>query len=330
MGAAIDEKPALVTGASGFLGWHVAKLLIESGQRVRLLLRPSSEARELDAEVVRGDLRDSASLDGAVAGCGTVFHVAADYRLWSPRPQDLYDSNVSGTKNLMHAAWRAGVEKFVYTSTVGCVGMPEGKLGDEASPISLDDMTGHYKRSKFLAEQEVLGAARAGHPVYIVNPTTPVGAHDVKPTPTGKVILDFLKRRMPAYVDTGLNFARVMDCARGHLLAASRGRVGERYILGGENWTLARLFEKLAGITGIPAPKVRIPYSVAFAAGAASTAWAGISGREPRAPLEGVRMARRKMWVSSDKASRELEYKPGPVEESLAQAVEWFRRNGYC
>ena len=330
MGSAVEDGPALVTGASGFLGWHVARALKDRGRRVRVLLRPGSEARDLDAETVRGDLRDPASLGEAVRGCAEVYHVAADYRLWARNPKELYDSNVTGTRNLLDASWRAGVAKFVYTSTVGCIGMPAGKLGDEDAPVSLDEMSGDYKRSKFLAEQAALEQASAGRPVYIVNPTAPIGERDVKPTPTGRIILDFLRGGMPAYVDTGLNFADVRGCAEGHLLAALRGRPGERYILGGENWTLKQLLDRLAEMTGLKAPSFRIPYGAAYLAGLASTAWADLTGREPRAPIEGVRMARKKMWVSSAKAERELGYRPGPVEDALARAVRWFRGNGYC
>lgn len=321
----------MVTGASGFLGWHVAKQLMEKGERVRALVRPTSRTSGLDGvELVRGDLRDRASLDAAAAGCKAVYHVAADYRLWSRRPRDLYDSNVQGARNMLDAAWNAGVEQFVYTSTVGCIGIPQGGVGDEATPVTLDDMAGHYKRSKFLAEREALDDAARGKPVWIVNPTAPVGDHDVRPTPTGKVILDFIKGDMPAYIDTGLNLIDARDTARGHLLAAERGQPGERYILGGENLTLAQIFERLSPIVGRPAPRVKIPYTLALAAAMASTAWANVTGREPRAPLEGVRMARKKMWVSTEKAQRELGFTAEPVDGALRRAVEWFRANGYC
>lgn len=325
----------LVTGVTGFLGWHVARLLAQKGERVRGLARQGSRVRELetgqdDLEIVRGDLREPATLAGAVAGCKAVYHVAADYRLWSPRPQDLYESNVEGTRNLMQASWQAGVEQFVYTSTVGCIGFPASGLGDETTPVSLADMTGHYKRSKFLAEQVALREAAAGKPVWIVNPTAPVGDHDVRPTPTGKIVLDFLKGDMPAYIETGLNLISAVDTARGHLLAAERGRQGERYILGGENLTLQQILGRLATITGHPAPRVRIPYAVAYGAAVVSTAWASVTGREPRAPIEGVRMAKKKMWVSTDKATRELGFTAGPVDEALRSAVDWYRANGYC
>lgn len=323
-------KPVLVTGATGFLGWHVAQRLVESGERVRALVRPSSSVRELDVETATGDLRDPASLQRAVAGCRAVYHVAADYRLWAKDSNDLYRSNVDGTRNMLAAARQAGVERFVYTSTVGCIGIPAGGIGDEEAPVSLADMTGHYKRSKFLAEQVAIEYAQSGFPVFIVNPTAPVGDHDVKPTPTGKIIVDFLKGNMPAYVDTGLNLVDAADTARGHVLAAERGKPGERYILGGENLTLRQILEQLAQLSGKPAPKVRIPYAVAYMAGVCSTATAHLTGKEPRAPLEGVRMARKKMWVSCDKAKRDLGFTAGPVEQALDKAIRWFEQNGYC
>ena len=323
-------KPTFVTGASGFLGWHVARLLTERGHRVRALCRPASQIRELEVERVTGDLRDRSSLDAAIAGCGLVFHVAADYRLWSKNPSDLYQSNVEGTRNLLEAAGSAGVDRVVYTSTVGCIGMPPGQNGDENTPVSIADMTGHYKRSKWLAEQVALEKATRGLPVVIVNPTAPVGDHDWKPTPTGKIILDFIRGKLPAYADTGLNVVDVRDAAAGHLLAADRGRRGERYILGNENLTLKQILMRLASITGRAAPKLRVPYAVAYAAGVVTTGFANLTGRAPIAPLEGVKMARKKMFVSHDKATRELGFYPGPADVALQRAVEWFRQNGYC
>jgi dihydroflavonol-4-reductase len=324
-------KPTLLTGASGFLGWHVARKLTERGHQVRALVRPASQLRGVDAERIDGDLRDPDSLARAVSGCGAVFHVAADYRLWTRDSDDMYRSNVDGTRNLLEAARRAGVERFVYTSTVGCIGFPSGGAeGDETTPVSLDDMTGAYKRSKFLAEQVALEYAQAGYPVVIVNPTAPVGDHDFKPTPTGKLIVDFLKGNMPAFVDTGLNLVDADDIAEGHMLAYERGRGGERYILGCRNMTLREILEHLATISGLRAPTVRIPYAVAFAAGAASTGWAYVTGREPRAPLDGVRMSKKKMWVSHAKAVRELGYAPSDADSGLRKAVDWFRANAYC
>lgn len=323
-------KPTLVTGATGFVGWHVAKKLRDRGYSVRLLVRDARRLREIDGEPATGDLRDKESVERAVRGCSVVYHVAADYRLWARNPKALYESNVVGTRNLLEAARSAGIERVVYTSTVGCIGMPDdGRPGNEESPVSVNDMTGAYKRSKYLAEQVALDFALSGFPVVIVNPTAPVGDHDFKPTPTGKVVVDFLRRQMPAYVDTGLNVADVRDVAEGHLLACEHGRVGQRYILGSENLTLREIFHELEGLSGVKAPSVQIPYAAAYAAGVLSTAWANLTGREPRAPIDAVRMSRKKMWVVQDKAVRELGYKPGPAHGALRNAVEWFQTNGY-
>jgi dihydroflavonol-4-reductase len=322
-------KPTLVTGATGFLGWHVARLLIERGHRVRALARTAVAVPELDCETVRGDLRDTESLRRAAAGCGVVFHVAADYRLWVRDAAAMYESNVTGTRNLLEAARDAGVERVVYTSTVGCIGVPNGGTGDETMPVSIEQMTGPYKRSKFLAEQAALESARAGLPVVVVNPTAPVGDHDWKPTPTGRIIVDFLRGKMPAYVDTGLNLVDARDTAEGHLLACEKGRVGERYILGCENLTLRQILERLSRLSGLKAPTTRISYGIALAFGVASTAWARVTSVEPRAPLDAVRMARKKMWVSHAKAERELGFRPLPVEPALQRAIDWFRTNGY-
>jgi dihydroflavonol-4-reductase len=324
----------LVTGASGFLGGHVARLLAERGNRVRVLVRPGRDSRQLDAlpvERMAGDLRDAASLDAATEGVETVYHVAADYRLWARDPREIYESNVTGTRNLLKAAKRAGVARFVYTSTVATVAVPHGdSLPDENTTSSLGQMIGHYKRSKWLAEQEALNAAREGMPVVIVNPTTPVGPGDAKPTPTGRTVVDFLNGRMPAYVETGLNWVPVEDAALGHLLAAERGVAGERYILGGENLSLKQVLDMLAGASGRPAPKVRLPHAVALAAGYADAAFSRLLGREPRIPLEGVRMARHSMFVNASKARRELGFAPGTVPAALGRAVEWYRENGYA
>jgi dihydroflavonol-4-reductase len=318
----------LVTGASGFLGWHIAHLLLQRGYHVRALCRPASQIPELDVERIPGDLCDPPSLQRAAQGCSQVFHVAADYRLWSRSPEELYASNVEGTRHLLAAA--SGAERIVYTSTVGCIGMPPHQNGDESTPVSIDDMTGHYKRSKWLAEQVALDAARAGQPVVIVNPTAPVGDHDAKPTPTGKIILDFISKKLPAFVDTGLNLVDARDVALGHLQAAEKGRIGERYILGCENLTLKQILHRLSPIAKMPPPSIKLPYAVAYAAGVITTAWANISGQPPLAPLEGVRMARKKMFVTYAKAHRELGYTPGSVDSALERAVDWFRANGYC
>jgi dihydroflavonol-4-reductase len=266
-------------------------------------------------------------LQRAASGCGLVFHVAADYRLWAAHPEELYESNLGGTRNLLEAAKKAGVERVVYTSTVGCIGVPQNGLGDESRPVRLEDMSGAYKRSKFLAEQAALEFAGNGLPVVIVNPTAPVGDHDVKPTPTGKIVLDFLKGDMPAFIDTGLNLVDVRDAAKGHLQAAERGKPGDRYILGCENLTLGEILSRLARLSGRKAPSVRLPYGVAYAAGLASTAWANVTGSEPRVPLDAVRMARKKMFVSHEKAKRELGFEPSAVDGALTRAIEWFSRN---
>jgi dihydroflavonol-4-reductase len=321
----VAHLTALVTGASGFLGWHVARVLLERGYTVRALVRPGSRVTELDVEPVTGDLRDPASLDRAIAGCSRVFHVAADYRLWAKDPSELYRSNVDGTRNLLEAARRHGVERVVYTSTVGCIGVPQGSVGDESQTVTLQEMTGDYKRSKFMAEQVALEFARGGLPVVIVNPTAPVGDHDVKPTPTGKIVADFLNGDMPAFIDTGLNIVDVRDTAEGHWLACEKGRPGERYILGSENLTLAQILEKLARITNRKAPRTQLPYAVAWCAGLCSTALARVTGTPPRVPIEGVRMARKKMWVTHEKAARELGFQPGAADTALARAVEWFQ-----
>lgn len=319
----------LVTGATGFLGWHIARVLTERGYRVRALCRPTSRALDLDVERVEGDLCDPDSLARAVSGCQLVFHAAADYRLWSKNSADLYRANVNGTGNLLAAAESAGVGRVVYTSTVGCIGIPDNGIGDEDTPVSIHDMSGHYKRSKWLAEQVALKKARSGMPVVIVNPTAPVGDHDWKPTPTGRIIVNFLNNHLPAFVDTGLNLVDARDIALGHLLAAEHGRCGERYILGCQDLTLEEILARLARIAHKPAPKIKIPFAMAYAAGAVTTAWAHVTGRPPLAPLEGIRMARKKMFVSHAKAARELGYAPGSVDAALARAVDWFRRNGY-
>ncbi len=329
----------LVTGASGFIGGHVARLLVESGERVRILVRPGSDLRGISdlldgkhtIERVYGDLREPESLRRAAAGCEVAYHVAADYRLWARDPEEIYRSNVEGTRNFLEAARSEGVRKVVYTSTVGCIGVRgDGTPGDEKSPVGLEDMAGAYKRSKFLAEQVALEFAREGLPVVIVNPTAPVGERDVKPTPTGRIIVDFMRGRMPAFVDTGLNLVDVRDVAKGHLAAAEWGRSGERYILGARNMTLREIVEELARLGGRAAPKVQIPYALAWMYAAAGTAAARVTGREPRAPLDAVRMSRKKMFVRTEKAERELGFAPGPVEEALGRAIEWFRKNQYC
>jgi dihydroflavonol-4-reductase len=325
---------AFVTGATGFLGSHVARVLAEQGADLRLLVRPTSNPKNLEglkAETATGDLRDAASLEKAMCGCDTVFHVAADYRLWVRDPNEMYRSNVEGTRAILEAARKNGVRRVVYTSSVATMGFTaNGHPADEDSPVSLDDMIGPYKRSKFMAEQIALEAGRSGMHVVTVNPTTPIGEHDVKPTPTGRIVVDFLKRKFPAYVETGLNLVDARVCARGHIAALERGRPGERYILGGENLTLKQILDKLGQITGLPSPKVKLPYIFAFAAGVVDEAVTGrILKREPRATVDTVRMGKKKMFASSDKAESELGWKIVPVDDALRRAVDWFRANGY-
>jgi dihydroflavonol-4-reductase len=323
----------LVTGATGFVGSHVAGQLLAAGHSVRVLVRPTSNLKALEGmavEPVAGDLRDAASLGCAMQSVQRVYHVAADYRLWTKNPGEMYESNVEGTRRLIEVAHRAGVERIVYTSTVATIAVPRhGALPNEETWATLGEMIGHYKRSKFLAEQVALDAAKSGVPVIIVNPTAPVGPGDWKPTPTGHIILDFLKGNMPAYVDTGLNVAPVEDVASGHLLAGEKGRAGERYILGGRNMTLKQILDALAAITGRAAPRIQLPHAVALMAGYADEVFSRLMGREPRIPLEGVKMSRHKMFIESDKAQRELGYKPTKVEAALERAVRWYQENGY-
>jgi len=323
-----------VTGATGFLGSHVARVLGDQGADLRLLVRPTSNLKNLEglkAETATGDLRDAASLEKAMSGCEAVFHVAADYRLWVRDPDEMYRSNVGGTRAILDAARKNGVRRVVHTSSVATIGfLSGGRVADEDSPVSLADMIGPYKRSKFMSEQVALEAGRSGMNVVTVNPTTPVGEQDVKPTPTGRIVLDFLKRKFPAYVETGLNLVDVKECARGHVAAFERGRSGERYILGGENLTLKQTLDKLGQITGLPSPTVKLPYAVAFAAGVVDEAITGwLLNREPRATIDTVRIGRKMMFASSAKAERELGWKIVPVEDALRRAVEWFRTNGY-
>jgi dihydroflavonol-4-reductase len=323
-----------LTGATGFLGSHVARVLSAQGAELRLLVRPTSNLKNLEglkAETATGDLRDPASLEKAMSGCDTVFHVAADYRLWVRDPQEMYRSNVDGTRAILEAARKTSVRRVVYTSSVATMGFTRnGSPADEDSPVAVADMIGHYKRSKFMAEEVAMQAGRSGVHVVIVNPTTPVGEQDIKPTPTGRIILDFLKRKFPAYVETGLNLVDVTECARGHVAALEKGRTGERYILGGENLTLKQILDQLAAITRLSSPSVKLPYFVAFAAAAVDETVTGrMLGREPRATIDTVRMGRKKMFASSAKAERELGWKILPVEPALKRAVEWFRANGY-
>jgi dihydroflavonol-4-reductase len=330
---------AFVTGATGFLGSHVARVLAEQGADLRLLVRPTSDLHNLEglnADRVIGDLRDPATLEKVLSGCDALFHVAADYRLWVRDPDEMYRSNVEGTRSLLDAARKQGVRRIVYTSSVATMGFTsglasnQGIVADEQSPVGIKDMIGHYKRSKFMAEQVALKAARSGADVVVVNPTTPIGERDIKPTPSGRIIVDFLKRKFPAYVETGLNLVDATECARGHVQALEKGRAGERYILGGENLTLKQILDRLAAITGLKSPTVKLPYFFALATGVVDEMVTGrLLGREPRATIDAVRMGRKMMFVSSAKAERELGWRTVPVEGALRRSVEWFRSNGY-
>ncbi len=323
----------LVTGGTGFVGAHVVRALLARGDRVRCLVREARPATNLDGlevERVVGDLRDPASLRRALRGVDVLYHCAADYRLYSRRPRQRYEVNVEGTRSLLAAAAAEGVERVVHTSSVGALGhRKDGRPADEETPVALRDMVGHYKRSKFLAEEVARGFAEDGLPVVIVNPSTPVGDLDVKPTPTGKIILDFLNRKMPAYVKTSLNLVDVRDVAAGHLLAAEKGRVGERYILGHRDMTLKAILDLLGEITGMPAPRVCLPHWIPLTVAAVETGAARLLGREPRVPLEGARMARRAMVFDAGKAVRELGLPQSSIRGALVRAVDWFRAHGY-
>lgn len=322
----------LVTGAAGFLGSHLARQLVDVGENVRVLLRASSSNRaiaDLPLEYITGDLRDQASLQRAMQGVQKVFHVAADYRLWAKNPQDIYDSNVGGTKNLLAAAKHAGIERLIYTSTVATIAVDRPQLPNEFTDSRLEEMIGHYKRSKWMAELEVLQAAKAGLPAVVAMPTTPVGPGDWKPTPTGKIIVDFLNGKMPGYVETGLNFVGVEDCAAGHLLVAEKGQIGERYLLGAENLTLKQVLDLLARLTGLPAPAFKIPHAVALGVAYAETAFSRLLGREPQIPVESVKIAQHLMFVECQRAQQELGFRPEPVAAAFERATRWYEKNGY-
>jgi len=325
---------AFVTGATGFIGGHVARLLLEEGWEVRALKRPGSFnpfLRDHQPRWLEGDLGDYPSIVKACRGCEAVFHVAADYRLWAPRPAEIYANNVQGTVNVLRAARECGARRVVYTGSVGALGLREdASPADESTPVALKDMVGHYKRSKFLAEREADKFSRAGLPLVKVHPSTPVGPGDHKPTPTGKIIVDFLNRRMPAYVDTGLNLVHVRDVAKGHLLALEKGEIGEGYILGNRNMTLAEIFSVLEKISGIPAPKFSLPHFPVLAVAAANEIFSRLTGKEPLVPLEGARMARKRMFFSARKAVECLGLPQTPVEQALEEAVQWFRQNEYA
>jgi len=324
-----------VTGATGFVGSHVAQELSRHGADLRILIRSSSKLANLEgipAETVVGDLLQADALRSALAGCDAVMHVAADYRLWVTDPEKMHATNVIGTRELLRLAREQGVPRVVYTSSVATMGFfSDGRLCDEATPVSLVNMIGHYKRSKYQAEQEAVAAARAGQQVIILNPTTPIGSGDIKPTPTGRIIVDFLKRKFPAYMDTGLNLVDVDEVARTHVKALTAGQPGERYILGGENLTLKQLLDKMSAITGLPSPTMRVPHSVAMMFALWDQTFTGkLLGREPRATVEAVRMGKKMMFVSSAKAERDLGFRVVPVYAALRSAIDWFRANGYA
>ncbi|MCZ6506677.1 MAG: NAD-dependent epimerase/dehydratase family protein [Acidobacteria bacterium] len=322
-----------LSGASGFVGGHILKLLESEGTQVRCLVRPGSARHNFEgssAELVEGDLRDAVSVARAMEGCDTAFHCAGDYRLFVRRPREIYASNVDGTRNVLQAAADQGVRRVIYTCTVGTLGpMPDDSAADENSSVGLADMVGHYKRSKFLGKLEAKAWAERGLPVVIVHPSAPVGEGDHKPTATGKIILDFVNRRMPAYVHTGLNLVDVRDVARGHLLAAERGRDGEEYILGCRNLTLREILQMLADITGLPPPRLRLPYWLPLSLAAVDTAISRVLPREPWLALEALQLARHRMFFDNAKARRELGFDPGPVEEALRRAVDWYSSHGY-
>jgi dihydroflavonol-4-reductase len=331
-----------LTGATGFVGAHVARALTRRGAAVRCLVRPSSrrdllaslatlaDGTEGSIEPFVGDLTDRASLDRGLAGCHTAYHCAADYRLYARDPRQIYAANVDGTENLLAAAARAGVARVVHTSSVGALGLlPGGAPADETTAVTEADVIGHYKRSKFLAERRAEAWAAQGLPVVIVNPSTPVGEMDVKPTPTGQMIVDFLDGRIPAYVESGLNLVDVRDVAEGHLLAAERGEPGRKYILGHENLTLKEIFDRLARLTGLPSPRLKLPHAIPLAVAAVDTALARLTGRTPRVSLESVRMSRKTMFFDGSRAVRELGMPQSPVDDALERAVAWFREHGY-
>jgi len=330
----VFKMKALVTGATGFVGGAVVRALVNRGIDVRILARAGADlqnTQNLPVERVLGDLRDQASLRTSLTGCRQLYHVAAHYALWAKDPSIFYDINVTGTKNLLEAARDVGTERIVYCSTIGAIGLPPGGgLGTEETPVSLKQMAGHYKRSKYLAEQEVLKLAKAGLPVVIVNPSAPVGAGDVKPTPTGQVIVDFMKGRMPAYIETGMNIVDVDDVAVGHLLAMEKGRIGERYILGNKNLMLREVFEILSRLTGIKAPTIKLPRLAILPLAYLNHRISNFTGQPPRIPLEGVKMAKYKMHYDCRKAIKELGIPQTPPEEALEKAVRWFRNHGYA
>lgn len=327
------KPPALVTGATGFIGNAVARVLLKSGRRVRVLIRKNSNRtllNDLDVEIFEGDLRYAESLNEAMRGCSELYHVAAQYTFFNPKPDEIYSSNVQGTHNILAAALHHQVSRVVYTSTVGAIGIPmDKKPGDENTHITLADCRGHYKRSKFLAEQEAFNFFKKGLPVVIVNPSAPVGARDIRPTPTGKMILDFLNRKIPAYMDTGLNLVDVDDVAIGHLLASEKGKPGERYILGNQNLSLQEILQLLSELTGLHAPKIKVPYSLALGSAYLSEAWARFTKKQPLIEVEAVKLGEKMMFFNPQKAIQELGLPQTPVKIALQKAVKWYLANGY-
>jgi dihydroflavonol-4-reductase len=324
-----------ITGATGFVGGHVARQYAAEGACLRLLTRQTSRLDSLtgiDAEMVKGDLREPEKLRSALTGCDALVHVAADYRLWVRDPEQMYAANVDGTRELLKLAREVGIQRVVYTSSVATMGFKaDGTIVNEETPVALADMIGHYKRSKFLGELEAIQAAKAGQHVMILNPTTPIGPGDAKPTPTGRIIVDFLNRKFPAYVDTGLNLVDVAEVARMHLVALERGTPGERYILGGENLTLKQILDRMSAVTGLPSPKRKVPHSVAMTfAFFDETITGKLRGKEPRATVEAVRMGKKMMFASSAKAERELGFQVLPVYPALRAAIDWFVAHGYA
>ena len=325
----------LITGANGFVGSAVMRHCLDAGQEVRVIVRPGSNRKnlvDLDVEIFEGDLQDKISLQNAVKNCNAVFHVAADYRLWIPDPDNMYQTNVKGTRDLMLASAETGVDKIVYTSSVAVLGVnSDGTPANEETPVTVGDIIGHYKRSKYLAEKEVSKLVnKNGLPAVIVNPSTPLGPRDIKPTPTGNIILDTLNDRMPAYVDTGLNIVHVDDVAKGHLLAFEKGKIGERYILGGENLSLQAILGIICELADKQAPKIKLPHNLILPDAWCMERWADISKKEPRATVDGIRMSKKLMYFSSDKAINDLGYEVRPVKEAIRDAIDWFIENGYC
>jgi dihydroflavonol-4-reductase len=326
-------KKVFVTGATGLIGASLVRELLAEGCHVRALVRRGSDRQNLaglDIDICEGDLLDRDSLEKGLAGCDTLFHAAADYRLWAKDPASMYAVNVGGTRSILEAALKMDVSRVVYTSSVGTLGNPgNGEPGTEETPVTFSEMVGHYKKSKFLAEREAESFLEHGMPLVIVNPSTPVGWLDIKPTPTGKIIVDFLNRKMPAYLDTGLNLIDVEDCARGHILAARHGRIGEKYILGNENLTLLEIFSHLEGISGLSAPRIKLPHTPVLLAAHVNEVISRFTGKAPMIPLAGVRMAGKRMFFDSSKAKRELGLPQRPVEQALSKAADWFRNEGY-